>query len=196
MNQFDPNSSVLDYDYTAHENRTRDDKKLYVRFFTDILLDEEASKAAGMRKFRDVEMIHIMVPGNKNNIIIREVRDEDKGRFSDQYTKFTENREAEEQLVGFPLSQWGSLSRATAEELRYLGFRTVESVAEAQDSVLSKHPGLRELQKRAKLWLESQKSTAPLDAAQAKLDEQTKTIESLQAQMAEMAKEMAKLKKA
>lgn len=193
-----PELAQLEYDHTLFEegNRTKGDDKLYVRFFTDVLPDEVASKETGIRKFRDVDMIQIMVPGDKRNITIREAREEDKHRFAKHYERFKANKEAEDQIDGYPLSQWGALSRATAEELRYLGFRTIEHVAGASDAVLGKHPGLRQLQQRAKQWIESQKSAAPAQKLADDLQDAQETIQGMKKQMEEMAAAMAQLKKA
>jgi hypothetical protein len=189
-----PELAQLEYDYTLHENRFKGDDKLYVRFFMDIIPDDDATKATGVRKFRDVEMIQIMVPGDKRNVTIRVARDEDKDRFAALYERFQKSQD-QEALAGFPLTEWSALSRATIEELKYLGFRSVEHIANASDSVLGKHPGLRELQKRAKTFLEAQASAAPLERLQAELKTRDDAMAGMKAQMEEMAKALAVLNK-
>jgi uncharacterized coiled-coil protein SlyX len=182
----------LEYDYTVHSDRMKADDKLYVRFFMDVLPDDEATKTTGIKKFRDVEMVQIMVPGDKRNITIREARDSDKVRFARHYERFQANNK-EEALDGFPLSQWGLLSKAQTEELRYLGFRTVEHVANANDSVMNKYPGLRELSKRAAAWLQAQANAAPVEKLNSALAERDQTIAAMKAQMDEMQKALAAL---
>lgn len=184
----------LDYDHSLHERQYGGDEKLFVRMYMDILPDPEASAKEGMRKFRDAEMIQIIVPGDKRNIVTREIREDDKVRFAEKYKKFQDTKA--DPIEGFPLSEWAALSRATIEELKYLGFMTIEHVASANDSALSKYPGLRELQRRAQSWLEMQKSTAPLEKLAAELKTRDEQIASLQSSLAEQAKVLAELKKA
>jgi two-component sensor histidine kinase len=184
----------LEYDHTIHERERAGDDKLYVRFYTDILFDADASKATGMKKFRDAEMIQIMVPGDKRNIVVREVREDDRERFAKHYAMFREG--AEEQITGYPLKEWTGCTRAMAEEFKYLGFRTVEQIAAANDSILSKYPGMREIQTRAKNWLAAQEGAAPLEKMQSALEERDKAIAAQQAQIQEMVKALAELKAA
>lgn len=182
----------LEYDHTIHERERAGDDKLYIRFSMDVVPDVEATKATGMRKFRDAEMIQIMVPGDKRNIIVREVRDDDRERFPKQYKMFRDG--ADEQITGYPLKEWTGCTRAMAEEFKYLGFRTVEQIASANDSILSKYPGMREIQTRAKTWLEAQKSAAPLEQLQSALETRDQQIAAQAVQIAEMAKVLAELK--
>lgn len=182
----------LDYDHTWHEREHAGDEKLFVRFYTEVLPDIEQSEATGMRKFRDAVMVQIMTPGAKNNIVVREARPDDIERFPKQYSQFTAGQE--EDLTGFPLKEWPLCTRAMTEELRYLGFRTVEHIASATDAVIGKYPGMRELQRRAQTWLAAQKETAPLEKAMVELEKRDETIAAMQAQMAEMTKALAALK--
>lgn len=184
---------TLDYDHTLFESRTKGDEKLYVRFYADIVPDPDATAQTGIRKFRDTVMIQIMVPGDKRNIVVREAREDDKERFAAAFKKFEDGNA--DVLDGFPLSQWPMASRAMVEELKYLGFHTVEHVARAADIACAKHPGLRELKSRAAAWLQAQQDAAPIEKLNSALESRDKEIEALKAQMAQMADAMAKLKK-
>lgn len=175
----------LDYDHTLHQNRYAMDKKLYVRFFTAVQPDEERSVAEGRKCFKDAEMVQIMVPGDKKNIIIREARREDKQRFAELYERWARDK-SNDSLDGYPLSEWSGATPSIAEELRYFGFRTVEHVASANDAVCSKFPGLHELKRRAQGWLEMREKQAPLEAAQAELAKRDEMIATLNQQMKEM----------
>lgn len=184
----------LEFDHTLFdsENRKKGDEKLYVRFFSDVLPDDDATAATGMRKFRDAEMIQIMVPGSKTSIVVREVRDDDKHRFGDLYERFKAGHES---VVGYPLSQWPMATRAMVEELKYVGFVTVEQVAEANDMACQRYPGLRELKARAASWLAAQRDSAPIEKLNSEVEARNAEIAALKQQMAEMAAQIAKLKK-
>lgn len=176
----------LDYDYTVHEDRYKQDHRLMVRFYKDVVPDDEASKAAGFRKFRDTTFIQIVVPGDRRQITVREARPEDKHRFREKYERFVAN-EANE-IDGYPLSQWASMTRAQVEELKYFHIHTVENLANAGEQVMARHPGLRELQRRAAAFLEQQKGNAPVEKLQSQIDTLARQNEVLQAQLAEFMK--------
>lgn len=173
----------LDYDFQVHENRFKMDHKLVVRFFKEVMLDVEASKEAGHKKFRDAVMIQIMVPGDRRQIVVREVREDDKQRFGEKYEKFMANEQVE--VDGYPISQWPAVTRAQAEELKYLGFHTVENLAETSEAVMSKYPGLREISRRASAFITAQNESAPVEKLQTQIDDLAKQNEVLQMQLRE-----------
>jgi hypothetical protein len=168
------------------------DHKLYKRFFVDVLPDDEKTATEGRPCFRNVEMITIMVPGDKNNIVTREAREEDKTRFADLYAKFKKGEG--EILDGFPLKEWTGVTRAQVEELKFFNFLTVESLANANDNVAVKFPGLHELKRRAAAWVQAQKDSAPIEKLNAEIKARDEQNAALQAQMAEMVKALAELK--
>lgn len=181
---FDATAKELDYDYTMHTRERAGDEKLYKRFFMEVLPDEEESVKTGMRKFRDAEMIMIQTPGDKRNIIVREARPDDKERFAEEYAKFRAGHE--EQSSGYPLKEWPLITRAMAEEFKYLGFHTVEQLAGANDTVLSRYPGLREVSRRAQSWIQAQADAAPLEQLQNELKTRDEQIAAMQAQINEL----------
>lgn len=183
----------LDYDHTVHEKRHSMDHKLFVRFFLMVQPDEEKTKTEGRRCFRDCEMIQIMVPGDKRNIVIREARVEDKDRFSDLYAKWSRDRK-QDVLDGYPLSEWSQVTPSMSEELRYMGFRTVEHVANANDAACGRMAGLNELKRRAQAWLEMREKQAPLEHAQAELDKRDERIANLEADLRAMREVLTDLR--
>lgn len=180
----------LEFDHNVFSSRNSADDKLAVHFFKSAVPDAEASEKTGMRKFRDVDMVQIVVPGDKRNIVIREARPEDKARFEKIWERYAAGEA--EQVSGFPLKEWSLVTRAMVEELKYLGFRTVEQVAGASDAIAGKYPGFRELQTRAKTWLAAQESAAPLEKLQSELKTRDDAIAAMQAQIAELIKNNAK----
>jgi hypothetical protein len=181
----------LEFDHTIFNEQHKGDDKLYVRFFNDIVPDPDKSAETGMRKYRDATMIQIMVPGDKRNIVVREAHEGDKQRFSKLYERFADGKG--EHVDGYPLAQWPLASRAMVEELKWLGFQTVEQVAGANDASCSKYPGLRELKARAESWVAAQQGAAPIEKLNTELEKSNTQVAALQQQMAEMAAQMAKL---
>src|SRR5207344_2748742 len=98
------------------------DEKLAIRFFRKAARDDVASAADGVMRFKEVDMIQIMVPGDRDNIVVRPAGPGDIRRFGKQYDDWKRN-ETSEQLSGTPLEMWGRLSLAQIEEYRYIGVR-------------------------------------------------------------------------
>lgn len=153
---------TLDYDHAVFNQASREaDKSLAVRLFKTPIRNDEKSVQEGRPIFDDTLMIEIRVRGDRNNVVQRPVRVEDKARFREVFLAHERGESAVSS--GTPLAQWPVMSAAMVEELKYLGFHTVENVADAHDGVLGKHPGLRGLQEKAKLFLEHAKGGAPME---------------------------------
>lgn len=167
------------------------DANLAVRFFTHPIMNEDKSTQEGRPIFDDTEMIEIRVRGDRNNIIQRPVRPEDKRRFREAYKAYTE--EAKELEDGTPLNEWPLVTKSMVEELKYLGFRTVEHVAVANDGVCARVPGLTQLKQRAQAFLDIAKGTAPLEKLQSELEAERMRNAALQAQMADLAQRVEQL---
>lgn len=151
-----------DFDHRQFAPGAKDaDASLAVRFFMMPLQDDVKSDSEGRPIFQDTEMVEIRVRGDRNNIIQRPVRPEDKKRFRDAYRDFKDGNE--QALTGTPLKEWPHMSASMIEELKYLGFHTVEQLAQASDAVISKVPGLGTMKQRAQAFLDFAKGGAPLE---------------------------------
>lgn len=180
--------ATLDYD---HNLMTSDagDKKLFVQFYNSFVKDEKKSAEEGRYVAKDEAFIKIHVPGDRTNVIDRPVRPGDQYRFPEQWARFKNSEE--QRATGTPLSEWGIISRGQAEELKYLGFSTVEQIAEAHDG-RHNYMGLQDLKNKAKVYLEIAKGNgAPTEAMvkkQKELEEQNKVLsESLEFMKVEVA---------
>lgn len=175
---------TLDHDYTVHTRHGAGDDKLFVMFENYFTPDSVKSDEAGRPIFNDEVYIRIVTPGDRDNIIHRPVRPQDKQRFPRQWLAFSSDTVGD----GTRLEEWSLMSRSMCEELRYLNFRTVEHVAEANDASCSKVPGLREMKARAVAWLAKAVDAAATSKAQKVIDEQNAEINALKAQMADLMK--------
>lgn len=175
-------------------HRYKGDEHLYVKFFNHPLQDKEKTLEEGRPIFVDREFIQIMVPGDKDNIVTREIRETDKQRFPKQWAAFQNDQE--ELVEGTPLSQWPIISAAQIEEMKYFGVKTVEQLANVSDSASQKFMGIQLLKRRAKEYIEAAKDAAPVAILQGELEKRDELISGLEASMEEMQKELAKLKKA
>ncbi len=163
----------LDYDHEIFSSQQAEaDKNLAVRFFSQALPDEAASVVEGRPIYKDTEMIEIRVRGDRNNIVCRPVRQGDERRFRGAFENYKRGNDA--LVSGTPLKEWPVMGNAMIEEMKYLGFTTVEQIAEANDGVCSRVPGLTHFKNKAKIFLEYAKGAAPLE----QLSERVKALES------------------
>jgi hypothetical protein len=191
---FDINSREAP-DHTLFIKPGAGDDKLFVTFYMHYIHNEDETAKQGRPIFNDAPFIRIITPGDRDNIIDRPVRAEDRPRFPRQWAQFeAQMKGGPEGEVGTPLEQWGMVTKAMVEELRYFGFRTVEHVAGAKDEVLAKMPGLRGIAEKAKLYLEAAKGAAPLTDLQKKNEEQAAQILAMQEQMKELLARLPKAK--
>lgn len=186
LNQFDPNSTTLDHDYTSHQRMFAGDEKLFKQFYKGFVPMEQETLEAGRPIFKDVVMIRIITPGNRDNIVDREMQPHDKIRFRDAWERF---QKGESEIGnGTRLVEWPLVSRSMSEELRFMGFFTVEQVAEANDAACDKVAGLRELKARAISWLKVTNDAEATSKALADAEAKDAQIRALQEQVAELVK--------
>ncbi len=164
---------TLDYDHEIFNSQQAEaDKNLAVRFFSMPLRNETKSVEAGRPIYDDTQMIEIRVRGDRNNIVQRPVRDGDERRFRGAFEAHKRGTEA--LGSGTPLGEWPAMGAAMIEEMKYLGFTTVEQIAEANDGVCAKVPGLTHFKNKAKIFMEYAKGAAPIE----QLSERVKELES------------------
>ena len=179
-------NSVMQMAQNAQTGQRFADDRVYAQFFLHPKRDEAKSLEEGRDIYVEVPYVKIMVPGDKDNIVVRPVRSQDKERFPRQWAAFQNNEE--EPLNGTPLTEWAFINRGQVEELKYFGIRTVEDLANAPDSQTQKFMGINALKQKAKMFLEDAKLQAPLD----KLTEENAL---LKAQMEDMQRQIAELSK-
>lgn len=177
---------TYEYDHSVFAS-DKGDTALYVQFYMHFLKNEPRSLEEGRPIFDDTEFVKIFTPGDRTNIIDRPVRPSDKIRFSKQYAAFKNNQEV--QATGTPLSEWPIITRAMAEELKYLGFQTVEQIAGMSDGTAGSKAGLVDLKNKANAYLEVAKgNTAPIEEMTTKMKDLESKIrvltEALEAQKA------------
>jgi len=174
-------------------DRHQGDENLYVQFFMHPMQDKAKTLEEGRPIFVDTEYIRIMVPGDKGNVIMREVRDDDRQRFPKQYQAF-KNDEAEI-VEGTPLTQWNFVTAAQVEELKYFGIRTVENLATVTDTNAQKFMGINLLRQKAREYIEATASDAPIAQLQDDIAKRDATIAEQSDLLADLQTRLAKLEK-
>lgn len=177
------------------------DERLFVTFFNHPRKDEAKTLEEGRPIFNDESYVRIMVPGDKDSIIIRPARDMDKQRFAKQWQAFSSG-ESEEQS-GTPLKAWPMITRSQVEELKFFGVHTVEQLADLADVHVQKFMGVGMLKQQAQAFMQAAKESAPLEQLNAALEErdhqiaaQDQAIQELMEKVAALEKKPARKKKA
>jgi hypothetical protein len=158
------------------------DGKLHVRFYSKPKYNPDRSAEENRPIYEDTIYVEIMMPGEKNNIIQRPALSmRDDLRFPKHFEQFTKGQQ--EQMVGTPLKVLPFLSEAQCEELAWFKIRTVEQLADLNDTV--NFMGATELKQKAKKFLDGiTGGTALLEqnrSLQAQLDEMRTMIEQMTA---------------
>lgn len=123
----------------------------HVRFKLEAVPDEAQSRIAGRPIYKDLEFIEITFPGQPAMVFAAE--EKHKRYYPEEYKAFKAGQEAP--VKGLPIEQWAMPTKAIIENLKSLGFRTVEQLAEAKDDVIHKMRSLSIWVKHAQDYMES-----------------------------------------
>lgn len=168
------------------------DETLLVKFFLEPVQNKERSNEEGRPIFEEREFVSIMVPGQKDNIVIREARETDKDRFPRHYAAF-KNR-VEQVVDGTPLEEWPAVTRSQVEELKFFNVFTVEQLAEISDSNAQNFMGIQLLRQKAKAFLEAANDVGAMaDKLSAEIEKRDVEIAALQEALADQAKLLKEL---
>lgn len=157
-------------------NQAEQDKTLLVKFYVKSRQDKARTVAEGRPIFKDVEYIHIMIPGSRDGAA-RPATHRDRQRFPKHYQAFKERIELPEE--GTPLAEWGTLTRSTVEELAFFNIKTVEQLANVNDNVASQFMGCQGFKSKAKAYLEVSKRDVSLNEMQLELTKRDDQIKDL-----------------
>lgn len=162
-------------------NRGKGDEVLLVRFFNYPVQDTAKSMESGRPIFKEVPFIEIMQPGNKDSIVCRRARENDKQRFPRHWRAF-EDRQHETLVEGTLLDHWPGITRAQVEELKYFNIRTVEQLVAMSDSNSQNIMGINLLKDRARSYLEASKIEASAQAIAERDDRINQLTQALEEQ--------------
>lgn len=158
------------------------DSGLLVEFVDDAVMQPYESDKAGRAIFKQTPFISIIFPGDKTKRTYRPATEQDKMRFAPQWQAYEKGGIAI--ANGTPIEQWSYLSKSQALELKYLGFYTVDLLANASDMQLTNLMSGQLLRNQAKTFLETAKdnsATTALVAENERLKNQLESLESTNA---------------
>lgn len=126
------------------------------QFFTMSVKDESAS-AVGLPRYREIEMVQFIIPGDKHNMPERKVKEIDKVQYAKQYEAFKKG--LEQAADGTRLEDWPVLHRSMILQLKAQNIFTVEAIAGLSDDQLRAiGMGARTLRNHAQAFLETCKT--------------------------------------
>lgn len=127
------------------------DDKLHVRFFTLARIDVARSQEANRPIYKDVPYVEMMIPGDKNNIVIEPVWDQHKQRFPMHWEQYLKGEQ--QQVIGTPLKSAPFLTPSHVAELNYMKIVTIEQLANLPDTALN-FMGAQEFKQAARRYLD------------------------------------------
>jgi hypothetical protein len=167
------------------------DRRLLVRFSLEPMLNEEKSSVEGRPIYDETEFVTIMVPGDRDNIVIRPVNEQDRQRFPQQYAHWKNTGQQAE--TGTPISAAPWMNRAQVEELRHFNVRTIEQLANLSDGNAAKFAGIQLLKQKAQAYLAAAAGGAPLEKMQSELNKRDNEIATLKKMVEEQGKALDRL---
>jgi hypothetical protein len=173
------------------------DDRLGIMFYNDVTEDTAASLREGRKIFKNVEMVKIMIPGERSPTI-RMVQktgirhSDDTMRWPKQWQIF---KSQGEQVAhpGTPLNLWPRMPATLAEELKYINIFTVEQLAELADNYATKIPKGYEWKKQAADFVRVMKDSAVVAQLQEQLDTSKNEVEALKQAVKEQGEQIAAL---
>jgi len=120
-----------------------------IRFFFAYNENEEKSLREGRPIFDEIPSISIQFPGGDETV--RKIEPQDIQEYPEEYKRFQAG--GEPITSGMPLQEWPPMTGTAMRELQYLGFRTVEQLAETHDEIKRKLGPLSKFVKLAQEWV-------------------------------------------
>lgn len=151
-----------------------------VKFFFAYNENRQKSLEAGRPIFDEIPSISIQWPGMDTTV--RKIEPQDIQEYPEMYAAFKAGSEPVE--GGTPLVEWPLLPGTVVRELQYLGFKTVEQLADASDEIKRKLGTSGRFIKMAKDWIEAANSPqAEVVALKEALDRETSRTKRLEEQV-------------
>lgn len=152
--------------------------------------DFVASEREGRPIFRDEERVTIMMPGNPHTRPVARVTNEHRERWPREYAAFKEGLEVSPE--GTPIEEWAILGKSQVNEMKALGFKTVEHIANMDDLAIQRFGmGGRRLKDLALAFLDDGERMAlstKLSAENERLKQQVDTLTRQVTEMGELTR--------
>lgn len=171
-------------DWNAIMNGQVSQKKRYsganVKFFNAYNENKQKSLDAGRAVFDEIASISIQWPGGDETV--RRIEPQDIQDYPAEYAAFMSGNQPITE--GTPLSEWPMMNGSAQRELNYLGFKTIEQLAAANDDVRRKIGPLSRFIKMAQDWIDAASSSQfEVTSLKQQLEREKKRTAKLEQQM-------------
>jgi hypothetical protein len=158
------------------------------RFFRESRPNPARTAADGVPRFDDVEMVQILIPGDRLNSPVKLVTEAERRRWPKAYAHFKSGDD--DAVEGTPIAQLPAMTAAQAEELRYFHVRSIEQLAEMPEALLKKARPMdgAALQERARRWVNATAGNAADEKLAAENRLKDEKIGLMEAQIADLKK--------
>lgn len=150
-------------------------------------------KGAGRPIFDEEDYVFIAVPGDNLLIVKRPVWEQDRKRFPEHWARYKSGKD--QTTTGTPLEHWPVVTTTQIAELKAIHVRTVEHLAEMNDEVALRSPGLVTLKQRARAYLDAAKQGAGAQQLVTENKRLTSEMDLMRTQLAELQRQMKELEK-
>lgn len=169
-----------------------DDRSLVVIFHKEAVQNNYKSEQEGRPIFDDVDFVKILTPGDRNTVVDRPVKPDDKTRFPQHWAQYLAMGEVA--TTGTPVEHWPRLTPSQVAEAKHSNIPTVEHLAQMSDSVVSNMgTGWMGLRTEAKAFLDKAKDAATAQHHAAENDRLRGDLRASQELVAELAKRVEAL---
>jgi hypothetical protein len=176
-----------------NESMHADAQRVHAEFYLFAEHNHEKSQEAGRPIYDNAEYICKMIPGDKDNIIRRPVRLEDKVLYSAKYEAF--KRGLSQPESGTPLDTLPFLTKAQVQEFKAFNVRTAEQVVSMPDTLKQSFMGVRSVIKRIEDFLAAARGNAPMEKMRNELEKRDEQIAGLQQAIRDQAARLSELQK-
>lgn len=166
-----------------------DDAGLWVEFHRKAIQNNFKSTEAGRPIFDEFDYVDIVIPGGKTKVS-RKATEQDKERFKAHWALYQakQNGATGDAVIGTPLDQWPALSTSQVHEMRAMGIRTVDQIANLNDQgIQAIGMGGRELKAKAVAFLASASGNAEFESLAAENERLSEQLALQKKQMDDMA---------
>lgn len=171
---------------------SEEDAKLHVEFFLEPVYqefeskktkDENGNEIQPRKIYKDTEYVKILIPGDKQTSIIRQVFPNDRQRWPQQYARFKQG--LKDQIVGTPLSTFPHLDESKVKEYEFFNIRTIEQLADCPDGSQCGQAmrGFHEDKRKAQHFMDAAKGAAPVEDLKKQLAQRDELLEKMQARL-------------
>ncbi len=166
--------------------------KLVILFRPVLWRDEHQSQLQGRPVFKEKIHIQKIVPGDKNLVIDRPVKQADKEQFRVEWEHFEKTRK--NKIPGIPIEHWHSLTEIQKAEFKAMHIHTIEQFAALPDSMAVRIMGFYDLREKAKVFIAAGKDAELLGKVRQEAEAKQKEQDDKIAELTRMVQELKKPK--